>query len=428
MNNYRRVRVLFSDHLGLARGKYQPINTAVGGEARFCISLYGLTYDKQLLPVPGSGLLDGLPDVVAKFKEEDIRPSWEADTGVVIPDIEFKGEPLAHCGRNVLKKTIAQFEGMGLTPYVGIELEAYVFQKNRYGKWVPYDTPGAYVYGTGSTVDPAGLIDEVWEQAEACGIELESFNSEFDSPQFELTLKYDKALEAVDQIFLFKAMAKEIFEQNGYLLSFMPKPLSKNGGSGMHVNFSFNDKKGNNAIYDKSAKDGLSDIAKKSISGLVQHHEGMSALLAPTVNSYRRLLPASLSGYWANWGYDHRGVTTRIPDERGAGTRIEFRMADCAANPYTAVATVLQAAKLGIENDYELPDAETLDCLESQSTDRHVPDNLALALEALNADKDLCQAVGQELVDNHTAIKEQEWQDYSAHTTDWEFDQYLKYI
>jgi len=65
MNNYRRVRVLFSDHLGLARGKYQPINTAAGGEARFCISLYGLTYDKQLLPVPGSGLLDGLPDVVA---------------------------------------------------------------------------------------------------------------------------------------------------------------------------------------------------------------------------------------------------------------------------------------------------------------------------------------------------------------------------
>ena len=223
-------------------------------------------------------------------------------------------------------------------------------------------------------------------------------------------------------------MAKEIFEQNGYLLSFMPKPLSKNGGSGMHINFSFDNKKGKNEIYDKSTNDGLSKIAKKSISGLIYHHEGMSALVAPTVNSYRRLLPASLSGYWANWGYDHRGVTVRIPDERGPLSRIEFRMPDCAANPYTAVATVLQAAKLGIENNYDLPDAETLDCLESQSTDRHVPDNLSLALEALNADKALCQAVGQELVDNHTAIKEQEWQDFVAHTTDWEFDQYLKYI
>ena len=428
MKTYKRVRVLFSDHLGLARGKYQPIKTAAGGEAKFCISLYGLTYDKQLLPVPGSGLLDGLPDVVAKYKEENIHPSWEADTGVVIPDIYFKGEPLAHCGRNVLKKTIAQFEEIGLTPYIGIELEAYVFEKNSDDKWVPYDTPGAYVYGTGAKTDPAGLIDEVWEQAEACGIELESYNSEFDSPQFELTLKYDKALEAVDQIFLFKTMAKEIFEQNGYLLSFMPKPLSKNGGSGMHINFSFDNKKGKNAIYNKSTNDGLSKIAKKSISGLIYHHEGMSALVAPTVNSYRRLLPASLSGYWANWGYDHRGVTVRVPDDRGPLSRIEFRMPDCAANPYTAVATALQAAKLGIENNYDLPDAETLDCLESQSTDRHVPDNLSLALEALNADKVLCQAVGQELVDNHTAIKEQEWQDFVSHTTDWEFDQYLKYI
>ena len=90
MKDYKRIRVLFSDHLGLARGKYQPINTAAGGEAKFCISLYGLTYDKQLLPAPGSGLLEGLPDVVAKYNKEDIRPSWEADTGIVIPDIEFK--------------------------------------------------------------------------------------------------------------------------------------------------------------------------------------------------------------------------------------------------------------------------------------------------------------------------------------------------
>lgn len=83
---------------------------------------------------------------------------------------------------------------------------------------------------------------------------------------------------------------------------------------------------------------------------------------------------------------------------------------------------------LGVENDYELPEAETLDCLESQSTERHTPDNLGFALEALKADKDLCEAVGQDLIDNHLGIKEQEWQDYLTHTSDWEVDQYLKYI
>ena len=428
MENYKRVRVLFSDHLGLARGKYQSAKTAAGGEARFCMSLYALTFDKQLLPVPGGGLLGGLPDIVAEFKAENVRPSWEADTGVVVPTLTYKEKPFSFCGRNALKKAISRCEAQGLTPYVGIELEAFVFEKDESGKWVPYNTPGAYVYGTGTSVDPVGLIDQVWQQAEACGIEIESYNSEFDAPQFELTLKYGKALEAVDQVFLFKVLAKEVFEKNGYLLSFMPKPLSANGGSGMHINFSFDNKEGKNAINDESSEDGLSNLAKKAVSGLIQHHEAMAGLLAPTVNSYRRLMPASLSGYWANWGYDHRGVTTRIPDERGAAARIEFRMADCAANPYTAVATVLQAAMLGVENDYELPEAETLDCLESQSTERHTPDNLGLALEALKADKDLCEAVGQDLIDNHLGIKEQEWQDYLTHTSDWEIDQYLKYI
>lgn len=105
MENYKRVRVLFSDHLGLARGKYQPAKTAAGGEARFCMSLYALTFDKQLLPVPGGGLLQGLPDIVAEFKAEDVKPSWEADTGVVVPTLTYKGKPFSFCGRNALKKS-----------------------------------------------------------------------------------------------------------------------------------------------------------------------------------------------------------------------------------------------------------------------------------------------------------------------------------
>ena len=408
MKDYKRIRVLFSDHLGLARGKYQPINTAAGGEAKFCISLYGLTYDKQLLPAPGSGLLEGLPDVVAKYNKEDIRPSWEADTGIVIPDIEFNGKPLAHCGRNVLKKTIAQFEKIGLTPYIGIELEAFVFEKDNDGNWVPYNTPGAFVYGTGAKVDPAGLIDEVWRQAEACGIELESFNSEFDSPQFELTLKYGKALEAVDQIFLFKSMAKEIFEQKGYLLSFMPKPLSANGGSGMHINFSFDNKKGNNAIYDKSANDGLSDLAKKSISGLIQHHEGMAALVAPTVNSYRRLLPASLSGYWANWAGDHRMVSIRTSTSSSNSARIEHRTADGAGNPYIVTSSVLTASLLGIKNKYKLPKAEDLDGMENVRATKHVPSSLSKALSALENDSVLQSEIGEKFCNAFIEIKRDE--------------------
>ena len=428
MTEYRRLRLIYADLLGLARGKYQPAATAAHGEARFCMTAYGLTYDRELLPVEGSGLLAGLPDMVGHFGNQDVRPGWEADTGVAIVDLRYQDQPVAVSGRNALKRALAGYADKGLKVKVGIELEAFVYQQDEAGKWVPYNTPGAYVYGAGPMVDPAGLIDKVWRQAEACGMELESFNSEFDWPQFEMTLRYDDALEAVDQLFLFKTMAKEVYAQNGYLLSFMPKPLSNRGGSGMHINFSFEDANGNNVINDTATDDGLSALCKQAISGLVQHHEGLAGLLAPTVNSYRRLMPASLSGYWANWGYDHRGTTTRIPDERGAGARIEFRMADCAANPYTAVAATLQAALLGINNDYPLPAPETLDCLESQSTERHTPDNLAAALEALTADTVLCTAVGQALVDNHVGIKSKEWEDFVAHTTDWEIDYYFNFV
>jgi glutamine synthetase len=428
MDSYKRMRVLFCDHLNLPRGKYLPQAVAKSGSARFCISLFGLTHDRELTPVTGAMMLEGLPDLEAVFDPDDVRPSWEDDTGIVLADLQQEGSTLPTCGRSLLKRTIAQFGEKGLSAQVGIELEAFIFQRGDDGTWVPYDTPGAFVYGSGQSVDPAGLIDDIWHQAERCNLPIESLNSEYDWPQFELTLKYSDALSAIDNIFLFKVMAKETLAKRGYLLSFMPKPLSDRGGSGLHVNFSFNDSKGGNALADPDGADGISDLARQCIAGLMQHHEGMAALLAPTVNSYRRLRPASLSGYWANWGLDHRGTTVRIPGERGAATRIEHRIADCASNPYVTTATVLQAARLGIDNGYELPPVETGDCFENINTERCVPENLGAALAALRADQALVDAVGPDLVANFCEIKEVEWGKYLAHTTDWELDYYQNFV
>ena len=126
-----------------------------------------------------------------------------------------------------------------------------------------------------------------------------------------------RGVPAVDDAFLFKLMAREILLKRGYLLTYMPKPLVGKGGNGLHFNMSLSDEGGGNAINDPKGKDGLSDLARECVAGLIAHHEGMTALLAPTVNSYRRLRPASLAGYWANWGHDHRGVAVRVPAERG---------------------------------------------------------------------------------------------------------------
>ncbi|MEP1520186.1 MAG: glutamine synthetase, partial [Ascidiaceihabitans sp.] len=158
----------------------------------------------------------------------------------------------------------------------------------------------------------------------------------------------------------------------------------------------------------KSGPDHLSDLAQGCISGLVHHHKGLAGLLAPTALSYKRLQPASLSGYWKNWGGDHRNVTTRVTEEGGAKTRLEHRMADASANPYTAVAAVLQAARLGVKESYPLPARETGDGFEVTDASDGVAADLNCAMDDLEADSALGGAVGQGLVDNHVFMRRAE--------------------
>ena len=311
---------------------------------------------------------------------------------------------------------------------VGIEMEAYIFQRDADGAWVPYDTPGAFVYGTGPFSDPAGLIDDVWAMADACGLPIESINAEFDAPQFELTLRYADALKAADDAFLFRQMAREILYKRGYLLSFMPKPIAGKSGSGLHFNISFLDDNGQNVFADDVKNNTLSPTMQGAIAGLLHHHEALAAICAPTTNSYHRLQPASLSGYWANWGIDHRSVTVRVSAETGPAARIEHRVADCAASPYFAMAAVLQAAVLGVEHGYTLPPKETNDGLETIGTDRHTPHDLGSALDALESDVALKSAIGAPLIDNFIAIKRQEVETLSGLSDADQIAYYLHYI
>lgn len=427
MSDYTRLRVLFPDHLGLARGKYVP-SAHARGLVHHCIGTFALNFDRTMTPAPGSKMLEGLPDCDAVFSLDHVRPGWEAGTGVVVADLEFQGKPLSIAPRHALRRAVAGWDALGYRAKVGIELEAYVMQRDGHGRWDAWDTPGAFVYGTGRAVDPTGLFDEILDTAERCGIPVESFNSEFDASQFELTLRYDDALRAADDVFLFKVMAREVAAKHDLLLTFLGKPFAARSGSGLHVNFSLTDASNGNGLAAPAAPDGLSCLAKQCIGGLIAHHAGMAALCVPTVNGYKRLRPGQLAGYWANWGYDHRGATLRVPAARGSGTRLEHRMSDGAASPYLATAAVLQAARLGVVDGLSPPPPEEQDCLEHQSTDRHVPDDLARALDALEADAPLVNAVGPDMIALFLSIKRAEWQKFAAAVTDWELTYYLPFL
>lgn len=426
MTDTRRIRLLWPDHLGLARGKVLPARSEPGTTGH-CISLFALGFDRKMTPHRGALYYEGTPDLEARFSPEDLRPGWEERTCIAIPDVYKDDEPVRMAPRHVLRKAIADWEALGYRPKIGLELEAYLMKKDGEGRLRAVDTPGGYVYGTGRAVDPDGVLDDIMTVCESVGLRLESVHSEYDNGQFELTLEYDDALPACDDAFVFKVLAKEVADRKGYHLTFLGKPFSDRGGSGTHVNLSL-EKGGKNAFFDPAAKDGLSPVALHAIGGLLEHHPGIAAVCAPTVNAYKRLRPGSMTGVWANWGYDHRGVAARIPPARGKWTRVEHRLADGAVNPHIAVAAVLQAARLGVVGEVDPPPPETGDGWEKVDTDRRAAQSLREALDDLEKDQAIVDALGKDFVDAFLVVKRAEWERYSAHTTDWELDEYLHFL
>ena len=440
MSDWDRIRVLWPDHLGLARGKYLPARLAHKGTSH-CVSVFALGYDRSMVPAPGAYLLEGLPDMRVGFDEADVRQGWDDEaTGVVVGDAAFRGEPHPVFARHAVRRAVADWEALGCTPQVGIELEAYVFSGGLESP-MPYPTPGSMVYGTGVGSDPAGVITDVVRAAEASGIPMESVNAEYDEGQFELTLECGGAMKAADDAFLFRVLARETVqtavdrngEPLGLDLTFLGKPFASISGNGVHVNISMVDSEGRNAFVDASAPHGLSALARGCLAGLVRHHRGMTALSAPTVNAYRRLRPGQLNGYWANWGVEHRCAGNRVPRTAGPDMRIESRIGDGAANVHTLVATVLQAARLGVVGGLDCPDPLTGNGFDEVDTDVHCAHSLAEALDDMEADGALREAVGADLCANFVVNKRAEWDRYISEVesddpetiTDWELRQYL---
>jgi glutamine synthetase len=293
--------------------------------------------------------------------------------------------------------------------------------------------PGHRVYGTGMAIDPTGTVDAIVRAALACGFPVESWGSEYDPAAFEVNIRYADAIPAADEAFLFKLLVRETAARHGKLATFLGRPLGDRGGSGLHVNFSFRREDGSNAFHDPHDPEGLSGLARGCIAGLIAHHEGMAAILAPHVNAYKRLQPDMLNGYWGTWGHDDRSVAVRVPPARGAGTRLEQRTSDAAANPYLAAAAVLHAARLGVERGLELPPPQPTG--EGPNSELRIPPSLDAALVALQADGALCEALGEELVEAFVILKRAEWDRYRAavddpmttDVTDWELEYYLPF-
>jgi glutamine synthetase len=261
------------------------------------------------------------------------------------------------------------------------------------------------------------------------GLEVFAVNHEFMNSQYEINLRHADALTAADRAFLLKTSIKDMAAQNGLLATFMGKPFNDQGGSGTHLHLSLN-REGRNAFDAADGPDGVSDEFRHFAAGVLEHASALMAFLNPTINAYRRIQPDSLAPTHANWGWDNRSTFIRVPPERGVATRLELRVGDGAANPYLAIAAVLAAGHDGIRRRLEPPEPVIGDAYRADpaAAGTQLPGALEEALDALEGDAVLREALGEQIVDTFLAVKRFEVERHRAWVSDWEIAEYLHHL
>jgi glutamine synthetase len=426
------VRVLYPDLHGVARGKDVPLvefdRIAEHGLA-FCSAVMGT--DLRHTPVVGGE--QGYPDLVAKpdLATLTLLP-WEpglacciADVAPVAPGLAAPADP-----RGAVRRAVAAFGELGLAPIIGPELEFFLCIRdpaapNGLRRYVDHLS---MVYTVGPQADPRGVVREITESLARLGMGTFAANHEFMNSQYEINLRHAPALTAADRAFRLKSAVKDVAAQHDMIATFMGKPFNDQGGSGFHFHISA-DRDDDNAFSDRDDGEGISAEMRRFMAGVLAHGPALMAFLNPTVNAYRRLVPDSLAPTRCNWGWDNRTSFIRVPAERGRSTRVEIRVGDGSANPYLAIAALLFAGLHGLREQLELgPEVSGDAYTQGDEAGAMLPGSLDEALDALDGDAVLRDAMGPEIVDTFLAVKRFELERHRTWVSDWELDEYLHHL
>jgi len=425
------VRVSYPDLIGVDRGRdvlLDVVPAALEHGLAFCRAVYHTSPMGDVVPVSG-GLDAGLPDILVYPDLSTLTPlPWEPGAAWCVGDVcTPDGAPAAEAPRTVAQRVAERVSGLGYTLSFGPELEFFVCCQQPDGTWRRYaDEPGN-VYVVGRKGDPEGLLLHMLRQLRDAGLRVTAANHEFSPGQFEINLGHSDLVDAADRSFRLKSAVQEIARHRGLLATFMAKPFNDEGGSGFHVHVSVCDADGRNVFGDPSCDDGLSVVGRHAIGGVLAHAPALSALLNPTINSYKRFGPDTLAPWLIDWGLDNRSAMVRVPPERGVGARMEVRLGDATANPYLAMAAVGAAVYLGIQDKIE-PPAKLEGYGYDPSRSAVLPMRLGDSLAALEADADLTSVLGEYFVSSFLAYKRNEIERFERFVTDWEYREYTYHL
>lgn len=411
-------QISFIDLFGVMRAKLVPASAIAGmqkdgaGFAGFAAWLDMTPADSDMFAVPDPDSLIQLP--------------WKPEVAWLAADLYMDGHEVAHAPRNTLKRVLKTAEDQGYYMKHGVECEYFLITPDGSEISDAADTQDKPCYDISALMRRYDVIREICDAMLSLGWGPYQNDHEDANGQFEMNWDYDHALKTADKQAFFKYMVKSIAENHGLRATFMPKPFTHLTGNGCHMHISVWDKSGKkNLFHDKKGELGISSLGYDFLGGMLNHAQALCAITNPTVNSYKRInAPRTTSGAtWSpssiTYGGNNRTHMIRIPDD----DRFELRLADGAANPYLMPAAVMAAGLDGIANKTDPGKRLDIDMYAEGDKVRgakKLPLNLLDALRALEKDKVLAAALGDETVSAFIKLKTDEWNDYASHLTDWE--------
>lgn len=342
------------------------------------------------------------------------------------------GEPLETCSRQVLLRQVQRLKARGLTFHVGVEPEFFLLRRNAQGAWVVGDADDQLPkpsYDLKAIHRNLAFIEDMRSTLVALGFELQQIDHEDACGQYEINYRFDEALAAADRYMLFKLTAHAIAQKHGLVFSGMPKPLAHAPGSGLHFHISITDAAGRAVFADADGALGLSQRGHAFTAGLLHHADALAALCAPTVNSYKRLA-SSHSASGTTWSpvWKSHGDNNRTCLVRTVAGRLEWRLPDPSCNIYAAIASTLAAGLDGMDRNLVPPAPCDEDLYERRAKGLEMPPqlpaSLSAAIDALQADDVLTEAVGSAFCKEFIQLKRQEWDDFHLQISDWEMQRY----
>jgi len=425
------VECIIGDIAGVARGKAMPASK-FAKQTNYYLpnSIFLQTITGEWADNPFDSFTEPDMVMVPDFTTATAAP-WTADVTLqVIHDaLDQEGSPIAFSPRNVLKRVVALYNAEGWSPVVAPEMEFFLTARN-IDPNQPIEPPmgrsgrraaGKQAYSMSAVDEYGKVIDDIYDFAEAQGLEIDGILQEGGAGQIELNLAHGDPVRLADEVFFFKRLIREAALRHDCFATFMAKPIEGEPGSAMHIHTSVVDtKSGKNIFADK--KTGETEAFLHFIAGMQTHLPGAIALLAPYVNSYRRYVPDFAAPINLEWGRDNRTTGLRIPISTPAGRRIENRLPGMDCNPYLGIAATLACGYLGLK-EAKAPRPEFSGNAYIDSDD--IARNLGDALDMMEEDTALCDVIGLDFVKVYVSVKRNEYKEFLQVISPWEREHLL---